>query len=191
MPITTMLDAAVPVIRLTGDIDMPVAYSLLDELNLLHGYYQFRTVDLHLDSPGGSADALQAIVHGLIPWSSGEGRVLKTFGMNEVASAAAIILSFGTVGHRTASRRSRLLYHSVRAVPRDASAHTVASLRVATKRLERWDKLFVDLLAEHTLGSNANVEAELFRARVKRLMRREKFISAEQARELKLIDGVV
>lgn len=60
--------------------------------------YQFRIIDLHIDSPGGSADALHYLVHALDPWRRGEGRVLRTFGVNEVASAAALLLSFGTVG---------------------------------------------------------------------------------------------
>ena len=188
MPITTTLDASVPVIRLTGEIEMTVAYALLDEIKLLHNYYQFRTIDLHIDSPGGSADALHYLVHALEPWRRGEGRVLRTFGLNEVASAAAMLLSFGTLGHRTASKRSRLLYHSVRTIYRENGAHTVAQLRVVTRRLERWDHWFVDLLAEHT-GQDAG-DAVNYRRRVARLMRQERFISPQQALELKLIDRI-
>ena len=175
-------------IRLTGDIDMPVSYALLDEIKLLHDYYQFRTIDLHIDSPGGSADALHYLVHSLSPWRKGEGRVLRTFGMNEVASAAAMLLSFGTVGHRSASSRSRLLYHSVRGVQRENTLQTVAQLRVTTRRLARWDTCFVDLLAEHTLASAA--ERGAYRKQLSRLMAREKYISAQQAVEMKLIDRV-
>jgi ATP-dependent Clp protease, protease subunit len=188
MPITTTLDASVPVIRLTGEIEMTVAYALLDEIKLLHNYYQFRTIDLHIDSPGGNADALHYLVHALEPWRRGEGRVLRTFGMNEVASAAAMLLSFGTLGHRTASKRSRLLYHSVRTVYRENGAHTVAQLRVVTRRLERWDHWFVDLLAEHTLQDAG--DAVSYRRKVSRLMRQERFISPQQALELKLIDRI-
>jgi ATP-dependent Clp protease, protease subunit len=188
MPITTSLAASAPMIRLTGDIDMPVSYALLDEIKLLHDYYQFRTIDLHIDSPGGSADALHYLVHSLSPWSRGEGRVLRTFGMNEVASAAAMLLSFGTVGHRTASSRSRLLYHSVRSVQHENSVQTVAQLRVTTRRLARWDTVFVDLLAEHTLASAADRVA--YRRKLSRLMTREKYISPQQAVEMKLIDRV-
>jgi ATP-dependent protease ClpP protease subunit len=195
MPIATTLDAKAPMIRLTGEIDMPVSYALLDEIKLLHDYYQFRTIDLHIDSPGGSADALHYLVHALDPWRKGEGRVLRTFGVNEVASAAALLLSFGTVGYRTASSRSRLLYHSVRSVQRENSMQTVAQLRVATRRLEHWDHCFVDLLVEHTLAcgtlqSRDGAEAASYRKKLSRLMRKEKFITPEQALELKLIDRI-
>lgn len=190
MPIVTTLDAKAPMIRLTGEIDMPVSYALLDEIKLLHGYYQFRTIDLHIDSPGGSADALHYLVHALDPWRKGEGRVLRTFGVNEVASAAALLLSFGTVGYRTASSRSRLLYHPVRTVQRENSMQTVAQLRSATRRLEHWDKCFVDLLVKHTLQSNDATDAASYRKKLSRLIRQERYITPQQAVELKLIDRV-
>jgi ATP-dependent protease ClpP protease subunit len=190
MPITTTLDASAPMIRLTGEIDMPVSYALLDEIKLLHDYYQFRDVHLHIDSPGGSADALHYLVHALSPWSKGKGRVLRTFGVNEVASAAALLLSFGTVGYRTASSRSRLLYHSVRSIQRENSTQTVAQLRVMTRKLEHWDHCFVDLLVEHTLQLKGTADAVIFRKRLSRLMRQEKYITPVQAVEMKLIDRI-
>lgn len=188
MPITVKLDPKAPMIRLTGEIDMPVSYALLDEIKLLHDYYQFRVIDLHIDSPGGSADALHYLVHSLEPWRKGEGRVLRTFGINEVSSAAALLLSFGTLGYRTASSRSRLLYHSARATPQGESTHTVAQLRVVTKRLARWDQCFIDLLAEHTFSAPA--EAASYRKRLSQLIRKDKYLSAQQAVEMKLIDGI-
>jgi ATP-dependent protease ClpP protease subunit len=191
MPISTSLDVSGPVIRLTGDIEMPLAYALVDEFSLLHDYYQFRDVQLHIDSPGGSADALHFLVHALEPWSRGDERILRTFGMNEVASAAAMLLSFGTVGYRAASKRSRLLYHSVRNVQRENTSHTVAQLKVVTRKLESWDRMFVDLLAEHSLSGRNGEDGTQFRARLKRLMRKERFIAPEVAQEMKLLDKVI
>ncbi len=188
MPIVTTLDTKAPKIRLTGEIEMPVSYALIDELKILHDYYQFRVIDLHIDSPGGSADALHYLVHALEPWRRGEGRVLRTFGINEVASAAALLLSFGTVGHRTASSRSRLLYHSVRTVQHENTMQTVAQLRVVTRRLERWDECFVDLLVRHTMKDVGDVAG--YRRKLFRLMGKDKYISPQQAVELNLIDGI-
>jgi ATP-dependent protease ClpP protease subunit len=191
MPISTSLDASGPIIRLTGDIEMPLAYALVDEFSLLHDYYQFRTIELHIDSPGGSADALHYLVHALKPWSKGEGRILRTFGINEVASAAAMLLSFGTVGYRAASKRSRLLYHSVRNLQRENTSHTVAQLKVVTRKLESWDRMFVDLLTEHSLSGRNGEDAAQFRARLRRLMRKERFIAPDVAQEMKLLDQVI
>src|SRR5262249_21951819 len=153
---------------------------------LLHGYYQFRTIDLHIDSPGGDADALRYVVHSLDPWRKGEGRVLRTFGLNQAASAAAMLLSLGTLGHRFAFWRCRLLYHSVRNVQMANAAHTAAQLHVVKRRLEGWDKWFVDLLSEHTGGS----DGVSYRRKILRLLHQDKFISPEEALQLKLIDRV-
>jgi hypothetical protein len=40
MPVNTILNAGLPVIRLTGEIDMALALGLLDEMKLLHGFFR-------------------------------------------------------------------------------------------------------------------------------------------------------
>jgi ATP-dependent Clp protease, protease subunit len=189
MPLLTMLDSHCPSIRLTGEIDMALALALLDELVLLYGYYQFRTVELQIHSPGGDTAALHFLVQELEPWRKAEDRTLKTVGVGEVASAAAMLLSFGSAGHRSALKQTRLLYHPVRTVYMAGVAQTGSQLRAATRRLERWDKYFVDLMAEHIAGADEE-ERALCRKKLKRLFGQEKFISAEEACQMKLIDSV-
>lgn len=182
-----MMNANCPVIRLTGAIEMTVAYALLDEVKLLHDYYQFRTIVLEIDSPGGDVDALHYIVQVLAPWRRGEGRVLKTRALNQAASAGAMLLSFGTLGHRSASQHSRLLYHNIRTVFADGSAHTLAQLKTRGKWLGVWEKKFIDMLVEHVGEAE---DRAVYRKRLHRLMKQERFITAAQALELKLIDTV-
>lgn len=193
MPLSTTLNAKIPMIRLTGDIEMPVAFALLDEITLLHDYYQFRVIDLHIDSPGGSADALHYLVEALGAWRRGESRTLRTFGLNEVASAAALLLSFGTLGHRTAYSRSRLLYHSVRAVKMVDSSSTVSELRAESKKLELLDRCLMELLVDHALAPATAPESArtAYRKRLRQVFREDRFITSRQARELKLIDRVI
>jgi ATP-dependent protease ClpP protease subunit len=189
MPITTLLDATSPVIRLTGDIDMQVCYALIDEMKLLHDYYQFRTVELQIDSPGGSADALHHIVLSMRDWSQGNGRVLRTVALNQACSAAAMLLSFGTVGHRHALATSRLLYHPIRSVFTQHTVQTVSQLRMMSRNLEEWDGKFLDMLSEHACAAGKDRAA--YRRMLKWLFQKEKFINAEQAKALSLIDVVV
>jgi ATP-dependent Clp protease protease subunit len=189
MPVSTTLNARVPVVRLTDAIDMAAAYALVDEIALLHDYYQFRTIDLHIDSPGGETDALHHIVQSLEPWRKGEGRTLRTLGLNQVASAAALLLSFGTIGHRAATAHSRLLYHSVRCINREGLIETVADLRKTSRQLEQWDKRFLDLLSEHSLHGEG--DAIDHKRKLRRLLRQDRFLTPGQALDLKLIDRVV
>jgi ATP-dependent protease ClpP protease subunit len=189
MPLTTILNSYCPSIRLTGEIDMTLALSLVDELTLLHEYYQFRTVELQINSPGGDAQALHFLVRQLEPWRKSQGRTLKTLGVSEIASAAAMLLSFGSKGHRSALKGSRLLYHPVRTLYPAGISLTGAQLRGTTRQLARWDKYFVDLMAEHIAGEDVRQQDEC-RETLKRLFRREKYITPEEACKMKLIDTV-
>jgi len=188
MPLTTILETGIPSIRLTGSIDMPIAYALLDELKLLRDYYQFRTVELQIDSPGGDVSALHHLVQSLGSWR--DGSVLRTVGLHEICSAAAILLSFGTVGHRSASSHSRLLYHHVRTSFKEDEQQTMVQLRARERRLGHWDRFVLDGLVEHISCSVDVGEKDTYRRKLKRLFQQEKFISAEQAVGLKLIDRV-
>lgn len=190
MPITTILACESPTIRITGAIDMPLAYELIDEMDLLHGYYQFRTIALHIDSPGGNADALHYIIQSLAAWRKGDERVLRTVGLNEICSAAAMLLSFGTVGHRSAHRYSRLLYHPVRTMFPSNSMQTYTQLKMTGKRLDEWDQKFFDLMAEHTEKLRDCGTGAAYRKKLKKLFLQEKFISAAEACEMHLIDSV-
>jgi ATP-dependent Clp protease protease subunit len=190
MPLSVCLDARVPVVRLTGEIDMNLALALLDELALLHDYYQYRLVELQIHSPGGDASALHYLIEQLAPWRKAEGRTLRTVGIGEVASAAAMLLSFGTNGHRAALKHSGLLYHAARTFYSAGVSQTGSDLRSKTKQLERWDKCFVDLMAEHIAGGDNEQEAS-HRKKLRRLFQRETYITPEEACRLGLIDRVV
>jgi len=168
---------------------MPVCYALIDEMKLLHDYYQFRTIELQIDSPGGSAEALHHIVLSTREWSKGNGRVLRTVALNQACSAAAILLSFGTVGHRQAMSSSRLLYHAIRTVFTQNTVQTVAQLRMMSRNLEEWDGKFLDLLSEHVCTSEKDRAS--YRRMLKRLFQKERFIDAEEAKTFGLIDKVV
>lgn len=190
MSLVTILAPDLPTIRLTGEINMATAYELIDEINLLHDYYQFRTISLEIDSPGGEADALHHIVESLAKWRKGEGRILRTRGLVEIASAAAMLLSLGTVGHRSAFPYSRLLYHSARTMFPSNSLQTYSSLRVHGKRLDDWDQKFLDMMAEHTSQIEGRVGNRAYRTKLKQLFQQERFITAQQACEMYLIDHV-
>jgi ATP-dependent Clp protease protease subunit len=189
MSITTLLDVACPSIRLTGEIDMPACYALIDEMKLLHDYYRFRTIELQIDSPGGSADALGYLVLSLRDWREGNGRTLKTVALNQACSAAALLLSLGTMGHRQASPASRLLYHPMRTEFSQGTVRTGAQLRMTSRLIEEWDGKFLDMLASHVCREES--ERPAYRRKLKRLFQKERFIEPNEAVSYCLIDKVV
>lgn len=75
-------------------------------------YYKYGKVELQINSPGGESDALR---HFSVRLGEFQKRAtVATTALNDCASAAALILSSGSLGHRSASIHSRLLYHRVR-----------------------------------------------------------------------------
>lgn len=189
MPITTLLHSHAPCVRLTGEIDMPVCLALVDEIRLLRSYYQFRTIELQIDSPGGSVDGLLYILQSTKEWRGGQGLVLRTVALNEVYSAAAMLLSLGTVGHRQAMSSSRLLYHPMRTVFSQNTVRTVSQLKTTSRKLEEWDSRFLDIVTEHAC---ADVEERPhYRRKLKRLFSQERMVDPAEAKKYRLIDKVV
>ena len=115
--------------------------------------------------------------------------MLKTVGLNQVSSAAAMLLSFGTVGHRSAMASSRLLYHQIRTEFSHGTIKTVAQLRVTSRLLEEWDAKFLDMLAEH-ICQDGRRKASI-RRKLEILFQKDKFIDAHEALSYGLIDTVV
>lgn len=190
MPIKTSLDCKYPSIRITGEIDITLAYELLDEMNLLRTYYQFRTIELQIDSPGGDALALNYLLQELGPWRRGADCVLRTVALSQVASAAAILLSLGTLGHREGLPHSRLLYHPVRTVFRAEQAQTVAQLRMTERRLDEWDKSIFEQLVSHVTQGEVG-RSPGYQRKLRRLFQQERFITSQMACEMRLIDRVI
>jgi len=187
MPITTLFDVKCPVVRLTGSIDIKLALDLIDEIRLLRQYYQFREIELEIESPGGTIDALHYIVQSVLPLR--DQVVLRTRALNEVCSAAAMLLSLGTVGQRSASQFSRLLYHHSRTVFPETTARTHEQLREVSRRMREWDDKLMDMIVNHICADGS--EAAQYRRRLRSLFRKEVFISGDEALQMRLIDRVL
>ena len=87
-------------------------YSLIDNIELALTYYQ-TPVEIRIHSPGGDAQSLRYFASRISEWRK-SGMYIGTVAMAECASAAALMLSLGTLGFRRASYSSRLLYHRPR-----------------------------------------------------------------------------
>lgn len=96
--------------------------NILYLLDLLHqglGYYCYNHITLRINSAGGEADALLHFIGELKRvrqqrLSEGRPFILETEASIMCCSAAAIMLSLGTLGYRTVRQDSKLLYHTSR-----------------------------------------------------------------------------
>lgn len=135
-------------VRLHGSIDNNSIFALCDEINLAVDYYHYQNIQIEIDSHGGAVSSLEYYLGQLKRWRE-EYRVrIGTLVMTTAASAAAVILSMGDIGHRRAYRSSRLLYHDARFISNN-EMWTKYRLEEAYKQLRETDNRLLSSLVSH------------------------------------------
>lgn len=140
------------VVRLVEPVTPHSIIALCDEVDAAIEYYQYDHVEIQLDSPGGHVNALEYYLSRLSEWRATPGVTIATLALTSVASAAAVILSLGDVGHRRAYASSQLLYHDARLVLPERSAMTRADMTELQASLAETDERIVRSLAAHAWG---------------------------------------
>lgn len=188
MPIEEVWSENRAIIRLTGPLETPAAFSLVDAIQDARDYYHYDTVELHIaDCPGGTHDALQYILDHRAVWS-GTAFTLRTVALTQVASAGALLVSMGTRGHRLAAPSARLLWHGVRFIASSAQHITLPMLRDLGSSLHLSEQTVLDWLVMNGTTS-PQAETEL-RSRYHTLFLQERWITASEAIEFALLDGL-
>lgn len=134
-------------IRLLGEINNQSIFTLCDEVDLAIDYYQYRKIEIQIDSPGGSIASLDYYLSKLERWKR-KNVTIATLGLTQVASAAALILSLGTIGYRRAYSSSMLLYHNSR-ISRENWTATKESLQFESQNLYKTDNRLQNILIDH------------------------------------------
>lgn len=88
-------------------------YRLSDAVEQAVRYYGWQTAEIRIHSGGGESNSLRHVADKVASWTK-QGVTIRTIALTECASAAALLLSLGSRGHRHASLSSRLLYHRPR-----------------------------------------------------------------------------
>ena len=133
-----------------------------------------RDIQLYINSPGGSFTAMTAIYDTM--------RYLKsdvmTVCLGQAASAAAVLLAAGTPGKRYALPNSRILIHQPYT---EGTGGQISDLEIQANEILRMRELMETMIAEATGKSQEEVSRDV---------ERDKILTAEQAVEYGLIDGV-
>lgn len=135
-----------------------------------------RDISLYINSPGGSFSAMTAI-YDTIQFVSCD---VETTCLGQAASAAAVLLAAGTPGKRFALPGARVLIHQPSvAEPIQGQA---TDLAIQADELLRTREQLEKLLAQHTGQSPERVAADI---------ERDKILTAPEAVEYGLVDGIV
>jgi ATP-dependent Clp protease, protease subunit len=162
------------IIVLGCEVDDPIANRLCGQLLLLSAEDPRGDISLYINSPGGVVSAGLAIYDTmrLIP------NDVSTLAMGLAGSMAQFLLTAGTPGKRYSLPHAQILMHQGSA----GFGGTAADVEIYAGQLDRITATILRLTAAHTGQSVETVDRD---------SRRDRWFSAEEAREYGLIDHVL
>src|SRR3954463_14336486 len=162
------------IIVLGAEVDDVVANRLCAELLLLSAEDPRNDISLYINSPGGSVRAGLAIYDtmNLIP------NDVSTLAMGLAGSMGQFLLSSGTPGKRFSLPHAQVLMHQGSA----GFGGTAADVEIYAGQLDRIGSLLTRLTAAQTGQPVETIEQD---------SRRDRWFTAEEAREYGLIDHLV
>src|SRR6187431_356266 len=163
------------IIYLGTPISDDVANAVIAQLMCLETMNPDNDISIYINSPGGSFTALTAIYDTM--------RYIKpdvqTVCLGQAASAAAVILAAGTKGKRLALPNSRILIHQ----PATEGGYGQSSdIEIQAREILRIRSLMEQMLAEDTGRTTEEVSRDI---------ERDKYLTADQARDYGIIDEVL
>ena len=162
------------IIFLGTQVDDASANDIMAQLLVLEGLDPDRDITMYINSPGGSFTALMAI-YDTMQYVRPD---IVTVCLGQAASAAAVLLAAGTKGKRAALPNSRVLIHQPAT---QGTQGQVSDLEIQANEIERMRRLMETTLSRHTGQTEDQVRIDTDR---------DKFLTAEDAKEYGIIDQV-
>jgi ATP-dependent Clp protease protease subunit len=152
-----------------------VANIIIAQLLFLQADNPERDINLYINSPGGSVSAGLAIYDTMQFLTA----PIRTICMGMAASMGAFLLAAGTAGKRMALPHSRIMIHQP---SQSGGGGTAADIEIQAKEILYLRAKMNELMAKHTGRPVEQIERDTDR---------DRFMSAEEAKEYGLIDSVI
>jgi ATP-dependent Clp protease protease subunit len=156
-------------------VDDTLANDVIAQLIALEGMDTDRTISLYINSPGGSLTAMTAI-YDTMQFVKPE---IETTCIGQAASAAAVLLAAGSPGKRAALPHSRILIHQPST---EGGYGQTSDMEIQANEIIRQREELEEILARHSGRTTEQVRSDI---------ERDRFLTAEQAREYGLIDEII
>jgi ATP-dependent Clp protease protease subunit len=163
------------IIFLGTPVNDDAANIIIAQLLFLEADNPERDIHLYINSPGGSVSAGMAI-YDTMQWLKSP---VNTICMGLAASMGAFLLAAGRKGRRSALPHSRIMIHQP---SQGGGGGTAADIEIQAKEILYLRAKMNELMAKHT---GQAVE------RIERDTDRDRFMSAEEAKEYGMIDNVI
>jgi len=162
------------IIFLGSGVNDEAANSIVAQLLLLQTEDPEADVHLYINSPGGSVTAGLAI-YDTMQYISCD---VATYCIGQCASMGAVLLTAGAEGKRFALPNARVMIHQ----PMAGSEGTASEILIHAKEFAKIKEKLNGILLKHTGHPLDKIESDTDR---------DRFMSAEEAKEYGLIDEVV
>jgi len=162
------------IVFLGTPINDDVANIVIAQLLFLEADQPGRDIHLYINSPGGSVSAGMAIYDTMQFLTS----PVNTNCMGLAASMGSFLLAAGRKGKRSALPHSRIMIHQ----PSGGTSGTAADIEIQAREILYLRAKMNELMSKHT---NRSVE------QIERDIDRDRFMSAEEAKDYGIIDNVV
>jgi|UniRef100_A0A7C4QQK0 ATP-dependent Clp protease protease subunit len=162
------------IILLGSAINDDVANSIVAQLLYLQFEDSKADIHLYINSPGGSITSGMAI-YDTMQFVTCD---VATYCIGQCASMGAILLTAGAKGKRFALPNSRIMIHQ----PLAGMQGTATELEIHAKEVLRTKKRMNEILFKHTGQSLDKIEQDTDR---------DNFMTAEEARDYRLIDAIL
>lgn len=161
------------IVFLGAPIDDHVANIIIAQLLFLEADSPDKDIYLYLNSPGGVVSSGMAIYDTMQHLKA----PINTICMGMAASMGSFLLGAGTAGKRAALPHSRIMMHQ----PSGGAQGSAADIEIQAKEILYLRGKMNELYAKHTGQPLSKIEHD---------MDRDRFMSAEEAKEYGLIDQI-
>jgi ATP-dependent Clp protease protease subunit len=162
------------IIFLGTQVNDVVANAIVAQLLYLQFEDEKADVHFYINSPGGSITAGMAI-YDTMQFIKPD---VATYCIGQAASMGAILLAAGAPGKRHALPHARIMIHQ----PLAGMEGTATELEIHAKEVIRIKQMMNEILLKHTGQPLSKIEQDTDR---------DNFLSAEEAKEYRLIDSVL
>jgi ATP-dependent Clp protease protease subunit len=162
------------IVFLTGGVEDGVASLICAQLLFLESENPGKDIAFYINSPGGVVTSGMSI-YDTMQYIRPE---ISTVCLGQAASMGSLLLAAGAAGKRFALPHSRIMVHQ----PSGGAQGQATDIEIQAKEILRMRKMLNEIYVRHTGQDIATIEDAL---------ERDKFMSAEEAKEFGLIDEVV
>ena len=162
------------IVFMIGEISYQRAAEVIMKLLYLDNLKRGSEISLYINSPGGSVDDTMAVYDTICF----VGSPVATYCIGRAQSGAAVILAAGTKGRRHALPHAKIMLHQVWG----GVSGQAADIKIQAEEILKAKTMINEILAKHTGQPIERIAAET---------ERDRYMTAEEARQYGLIDEVL